>query len=405
MRRGVLLVALATLGGGLLYLLMEQNNGFILVAVGTQVVQISLWLAVLIVGVVILLWRVPGWLAHRLARAGIPVRRSRQYRARAWYRDRTTRGLTEFFEGDWRRAKASLEKAAVRSDMPHINYLAAANAATALGEWDEAQRLLAEAGLTTADGELARALLEARMHASAGRPQQVLDTLAAVRDRHPRQPLALALLAQAHRALADWDGLAKLLPRLKDAKVYSAVELEALEIASHGGRIRQAAKVGPDDASGERLRRVEELWRSVPKPLRNEPAVVANHVEALQSLGEGARAEAELRRYLGEHWDADLMLRYGRLKGANSAHQLTAAESWVQKWPDRPEVLLTLGRLCIANQLWGKARDYLERALRLEPCVDAYGELAALMERMGEREQSNHYYRLGYRLGLQHCGR
>lgn len=401
MRRGVLLVALATLGGGLLYLLMEQNNGFILVAVGTQVVQISLWLAVLIVGVVILLWRVPGWLAHRLARAGIPVRRSRQYRARAWYRDRTTRGLTEFFEGDWRRAKATLEKAAARSDMPQINYLAAANAATALGEWDEAQRLLAEAELTTADGELARALLEARMHASAGRPQQVLDALATVRDRYPRQPLLLDLLAQAHRALADWDGLAKLLPRLKDAKVHPAVELEALEIACHAGRIRQAVTTGPDDAPGERLRRVEELWRSVPKSLRNAPAVVASHVEALQRLGESARAEAELRRFLGEHWDADLMLRYGRLKGANSAQQLAVAESWLQKWPDHPELLLTLGRLCVASQLWGKARDYLERALRLEPSADAYGELAALLDRLGEREPSNHYYRLGF----QHCNK
>jgi HemY protein len=46
-------------------------------------------------------------------------------------------------------------------------------------------------------------------------------------------------------------------------------------------------------------------------------------------------------------------------------------------------LLLTLGRLCRQQQLWGKARSYLEAALAIAPSRAAHVELAQLLEQLG----------------------
>ena len=45
---------------------------------------------------------------------------------------------------------------------------------------------------------------------------------------------------------------------------------------------------------------------------------------------------------------------------------------------------MTLGRLCMQAQLWGKARDYLESSIGFQPYPAAYVALAELAEENGE---------------------
>ncbi|HQW58531.1 MAG TPA: hypothetical protein PK583_06220, partial [Gammaproteobacteria bacterium] len=66
-----------------------------------------------------------------------------------------------------------------------------------------------------------------------------------------------------------------------------------------------------------------------------------------------------------------------------------------------PILLLTLGRLCLANQLWGKARDYLEKSLNLMPLPETYAALGFLMEYLELREKSEEYYKKGLLLATQ----
>ena len=47
------------------------------------------------------------------------------------------------------------------------------------------------------------------------------------------------------------------------------------------------------------------------------------------------------------------------------------------------------------NQLWGKARSYLETSLALRPNAGAYRVYGRLLDKMGEGDAATEAYRLG----------
>ncbi|MDH3280584.1 MAG: tetratricopeptide repeat protein, partial [Gammaproteobacteria bacterium] len=62
---------------------------------------------------------------------------------------------------------------------------------------------------------------------------------------------------------------------------------------------------------------------------------------------------------------------------------------------DDPHLLLSLARICIANELWGKARSYLETSIAKHGPAEAYQELGRLLEQLGEPQKALSYYRKG----------
>ena len=52
-------------------------------------------------------------------------------------------------------------------------------------------------------------------------------------------------------------------------------------------------------------------------------------------------------------------------------------------------------RLCLRNELWGKARSYLETVISLRPSPEAYQEYGALLNQMGEADAAADAYRDG----------
>jgi len=400
MRRTALLTALAFLGGGLLYWLMARENGFILIAVGDRVVQSSLWMAILLAVLVLLLWR---WLSRistyiiRRAR-GLPGSAAAPQAVR--FRARTVRGLNEFFEGRWEQAMRTLGNAR-RSDIAHIDYLAAATAAVELNNRSMARTFLAKAEQTSNASPIARLLIQTRMHMVAHEREAALSCLKTILADSPGNAHALRLAAKLYRKAADWPALEDLLPALRADKFYDKADLSTLEGEVYAALLRTF----PMDDLGNHaplLAQLDAFWRRVPKTARRDPRVVAARVGLLEKLGQIGRAEKELRTYLGQYWDSTLVLLYGRLVGANPEHQLVVAEAWNRQWPESPEVLLTLGRLSVANRLWGKARDHLEHSLRLAPRAESYAELAQVFEELGEPDKSCHYYRLGLEQSLHH---
>jgi tetratricopeptide (TPR) repeat protein len=81
--------------------------------------------------------------------------------------------------------------------------------------------------------------------------------------------------------------------------------------------------------------------------------------------------------------------------GRDPAAQLAWAERFLGSHPDDPPLLLTLGRLCVSNRLWGKARTYLEASLQVEPLPEVFEELGGLLEQLGEQKAALECYRRG----------
>ena len=85
------------------------------------------------------------------------------------------------------------------------------------------------------------------------------------------------------------------------------------------------------------------------------------------------------------------------MRATDLAKQLKQAETWLKPYPEDAALLLTAARLSLANELWGKARSYLESSLALLPTADAYALYGQLLTGLGEDERAL----LAFRSGLQ----
>ena len=94
----------------------------------------------------------------------------------------------------------------------------------------------------------------------------------------------------------------------------------------------------------------------------------------------------------------DLIIAYGRIETAEPAKRLKRAEQWLKVHAEDGALLLTAARLCMAEELWGKARSYLESSLAMAPRTDAYALYGRLLKQFGEDENAALAFRSG--LGL-----
>ena len=79
---------------------------------------------------------------------------------------------------------------------------------------------------------------------------------------------------------------------------------------------------------------------------------------------------------------------YGQLENTEAMKQLQVAENWYKRHPNDPALLLCLGELCRREKLWGKAKEYLLRSIKLQPTPEAYYELGKLHDMMNEQVQA-----------------
>ena len=78
--------------------------------------------------------------------------------------------------------------------------------------------------------------------------------------------------------------------------------------------------------------------------------------------------------------------------------RIARAETWLRQYPDEAALLLALGRMCMAQRLWGKAQSYLEASLALEETRDAHLALADLCDQLERSDEANRHFRASVRL-------
>jgi HemY protein len=86
---------------------------------------------------------------------------------------------------------------------------------------------------------------------------------------------------------------------------------------------------------------------------------------------------------------------YGIVEADDATKQLKRAEKWLQQHGEDPDLLLAAARLCLRNELWGKARSYLETVIALRPTPEAYQELGRLFMHLGDDEAAAEAFRNG----------
>ncbi len=296
-----------------------------------------------------------------------------------------TRGMIAVAEGNFARGERMLARSASTSDSPLFNYLQAARAAhlqTQDERRDEWLRLAYQEVPAAANAIL---LTQAEFQLDRGQHEQALATLQRLDENSKDHGHALRLMGRLYHQLGDFSSLAEILPRVKKhAKVKPEVLLE-WEVGIH--------RINLEKADNDET--ISAAWKAVPKKLKANIELLETYFQGLMRCGMHARAEKELAAALKSEWRGPLVRLFGLVEGTDASKQLKRAEGWLTKHSEDPDLLLTAARLCLRNELWGKARSYLETVISLRPVPEAYQEYGALLNQLGETDAAADAYRDG----------
>jgi HemY protein len=374
-------------------LLTLTDPGFVVLGRGTWAVEttLSVLVIVLVVGGILFynflrllntLWHLPAYLWRGRSA-------QQQQKAQAFL----LQGVFALLEGNWRIAEQTFLKVVSPNDLSALHYLGAAYAASQLQEPSRALDYLDEVRVNRPAEELALTLFTAKLQLQQQHfPAALQDTLQA-RTLAPKHDAVLLELLSLYLQLADWPALLELLPDLRKRKVLAPEQIQRLENRASIALIHYTLRTNPVQAA--------TLWSQIPKTIRLRPTVLKVYIQHLMAAGEVIPAEALVREALKYQWEADLVKLYGELETTNTSQQLANAENWLKNHDQDPMLLLTLGRLCMRNRLWGKAQQYLEASLHLAPNPLIYKILGELWMQLEDRTKASEYYCHGLSLALE----
>ncbi|MBW0236654.1 MULTISPECIES: heme biosynthesis protein HemY [Pseudomonas] len=396
MKRFYVIVFLLIAAAACVGLAIAEDAGYVLIAYKNFRYESSLWATLALMVILgLLLWGIKLLVELVTASTGLVNPWSRRNRSRR-VQIAIEQGQMDLAEGRWASAQKHLARAAEAERQPLLFYLGAARAANEQGRYDESDNLLERALERQPQAELAIALSHAQLQVDRADTEGALSTLQAMHERHPHNVQVLRQLQRLHQQRGDWAALIRLLPELRKDKVLPANELAELERRAWGQNLNLAAQRETGGDAGQQS--LTRAWQQLTSAQRQEPTLVLAYAEQLRQLGAQAEAEEVLRGALKRQYDSHLVRLYGLLRGSDPVKQLQAAEGWLKAHPGDASLLLTLGRLCLQNSLWGKARDYFESSLKVERNPETCAELARLLAQLGDTTRSNQLFQEGLNL-------
>ncbi len=374
-------------------LLAHDDSGYVLFGRGYTTLEMSLSLFLVIVFLsyifgyilvrfIIQTWNMPEQIKHwRFSQQAKKARKT------------SLQGLINLSQGQWKKAERLLTRAVKNSDMPLLNYLSAAKAAQKQNSPERRDHYLALAHKSMPAADFSVKLTQAELQFAYGQNEQALATLVDLHNLSPKHSHIMVLLSQLYKQLKSWDDLRKLLPQLHKHKVFSEIKLIEIEKETYIELI-QLIKANQSNKKNN-TDKLQQLWQNISRELKKDPDLIEIYCDKLIQLKNNDEAEYILKNALRKKWQSNLVKQYGLVKSSQVEKQLSFAESLSKEHDNHPLLLLTLGRLCMYNDLWGKARAYLEASIGNKELPETYKELGLLMEYLNEPELAAEYFKKG----------
>jgi len=195
---------------------------------------------------------------------------------------------------------------------------------------------------------------------------------------------ALRLELKAQQQAKNWDQALLLIDQLERRSVFDATQASHLRRYAHAENLKRKAL---DQHA------LEECWQKIPSELKRDAKIAAAAAQCYMALGVVAQALQIIEQALAMEWDSELAGIYAECEGGETIRQIERAEQWLKSNPRDAVLLLTLGRLCARQELWGKAQSYLDASISVEPMYSAYLALAQLHDRLGNADAARRNYR------------
>lgn len=369
-------------------LVARYNDGYLLLVMPPYRVEFSLNFLVVALAVAF----AAGYAAVRFVAATLRLPREvRQYRL-ARRRERAQAALAgalgEYFAGRYGRAEQAAATALELGEHPGLSAILAARAAHELRAYERRDDYLARAAVAASNDDVPRLVTTADLLLEERRHEEALGVLRQLPRRHTA---ALRLELKAQQQARNWEQVVELAEALRKRNVFDTEQARQVRRYALAENLKRKALDS---------RSLEEAWNRVPAGDRTDRRVATAAAQCFIALGGCERAHRIIEEALESEWDSDLARLYGECEGGDVVRRIERAEGWLARHRDDPALLLTLGRLCAESGLWGKAQNYLDASLAVEPTHSAHLAAARLQEQLGNHDAARTHYRAGLELGL-----
>ncbi len=291
------------------------------------------------------------------------------------------KGLLALSEGKWKAAEKLLLQSTNNSPTPELGYMAAARAAVAQNAIEQAFGYLDEAESHT-DNPLTIDLTRCELWIKIGENRQAIELLQRILRSYPNNPRALSLMLQASQNAENWPQLQAILPKVEKLAILPQDKAAVLTHHSIEQQLKQAT-------SADQL---QAQWDGLHKNDKATYRYVYAYAENGMKLGMHEAVAQVTEHALVGNFSQEL-LEIWRQLDLDHQHQLKVAEKWLKKHADNGHLYQILGDLCLRNKLWGKAYEYLQKSLDIEPSAKTYEFMARYFDAVDEPENALRAYR------------
>jgi HemY protein len=372
-------IALFALAVGLV-VAARYNEGYVLLVLPPYRVEISLNLLLVLLAAAFVLFYSFVRLVTTAVQMPARVREYRLARRRENARSTLLIALQAYFEGRYAQAEQAASQSLEASENARLSLVLAARAAHELRAYDRRDAYLEKAMDHAPEDDALRIVTQAELLISERRAREALEVLHQLPRKHTA---ALRLELKAQQQMRQWDQVASLVGELERRGVFDAEQASKLRTHAIAESVRRKAL----DTHA-----LDEAWRKVPDSHKRETPVAVAAAQCYIAAGRKSEAQQIIEQSLEQTWESALVALYAECAGSDTVKQIERAEAWLEEHTGDAALLLTLGRLCARQGLWGKAESYLEASVSVEPTYAGHLELGRLHERLGNADAARRHY-------------